>query len=545
MSVSLSARNVVKRYGGVVALSDANLDVHSGEVVALIGANGSGKSTLSKIINGVVVLDGGQLLLDDKPVHFSSPQTAKQMGIATVFQELSLIPQMTVSENIWLTREPLRGGLVDHKNVRLRTEELVALFEGTHKFSLHPDSTVDALPPDEKQIIEVLKALSSDPRLIILDEATASLDSRQVQRLFELVASWKQQGKAVVFVSHRMEEIFRIADRFSVLRNGKTVGAGLMKEITERELVGLMVEKATATSVVQRQRQVLKKNGDQKIRLEVHDLRTDLLKGVDLQLRDGELLGIGGLKGQGQRDLLLALFGDLPYTGSVVVSGEAVHFKLPRQAIEKGIALVPGERAKEGLLYIRSILENLMLPSWAKFGIPLHIGKARQAASEVSNELQLIMAGLEEPVSSLSGGNAQKVVIGKWLLRNPKLLLLDDPTKGVDVGTKAEFYRLLARLCDNGTAILFYSSDDEELLGLCDRVLVMHDGVIRSELSGESLTKSNLIAASLGASNASLHEDPSSAAGHTYERRDADESSTAAPGPAGAGETDPPSESME
>jgi ribose transport system ATP-binding protein len=211
-------------------------------------------------------------------------------------------------------------------------------------------------------------------------------------------------------------------------------------------------------------------------------------------------LGLGGLKGQGQRDLLLALFGDLPYTGAVSVSGEAVHFKQPRQAIEKGIALVPGERAKEGLLYIRSILENMMLPSWAKFGVPLRIGKARQAAAEVSSELQLIMAGLEEPVSSLSGGNAQKVVIGKWLLRNPKLLLLDDPTKGVDVGTKAEFYKLLARLCEQGTAILFYSSDDEELLGLCDRVLVMHDGVIRSELAGESLTKSNLIAASLGAS---------------------------------------------
>src|SRR5574339_243387 len=244
MAESLSARNIVKRYGGVVALSDGNLDVRAREVVALIGANGSGKSTMSKVINGVVVLDGGQLLLDGAPIQLSSPQAAKKLGISTVFQELSLIPQMTVAENIWLTREPLNSfGVVDRKTVNARTEELLALFGGTYKTALHPDTPVAALPPDEKQIIEILKAISFDPWLIILDEATASLDSRQVQRLFELVRKWKEQGKAIVFVSHRMEEIFRIADRYSVLRNGKTVGAGDMKEINEKQLVRVMIEK--------------------------------------------------------------------------------------------------------------------------------------------------------------------------------------------------------------------------------------------------------------------------------------------------------------
>jgi len=235
MPESLSAHNIVKHYGGVVALSDGNLEVQAREVVALIGANGSGKSTISKVINGVVVLDGGQLLLDGKPVHFSSPQAAKNMGISTVFQELSLIPQLTVAENIWLTREPLKTfGLVDRKAVQARTEELLSLFEGTFKTDLHSDDPVASLPPDEKQIIEILKAISFDPWMVILDEATASLDSRQVQRLFELVAKWKEQGKAIVFVSHRMEEIFRIADKFSVLRNGKTVGGGNIKEINEK-----------------------------------------------------------------------------------------------------------------------------------------------------------------------------------------------------------------------------------------------------------------------------------------------------------------------
>ena len=496
MAQSLSAYNITKRYGGVLALADGNLDVRASEVVALIGANGSGKSTMSKVINGVVVLDGGQLLLDGGPVHFSSPQAAKNLGIATVFQELSLIPQMTVAENIWLTREPMQSfGLVNRKAVQMRTEDLLALFAGTFKTDLHPDTLVSSLPADEKQIIEILKAVSSDPWLILLDEATASLDSRQVQRLFDLVAKWKEQGKALVFVSHRMEEIFRIADKYSVLRNGKTVGAGDIKDISENKLVKLMIDK---DSVFAFARTASKSDDKRPACLEIKDLRTEVLCGVSFNVREGELVGIGGLQGQGQRDLLLALFGDIRFTGQVKLFGNESRLKHPREAMERGVALVPGDRAKEGLLYIRSILENLMLPSWKKYGLPLKIGKAKNDAMQAGTTLNLKMVGLPEPVSSLSGGNAQKVVIGKWLMRQPKLLLLDDPTKGVDVGTKAEFYALLNQLCKEGKTILFYSSDEEELIGLCDRVLVLHDGMIRTELSGKNLTKENLIAASLG-----------------------------------------------
>ncbi|RPH62017.1 MAG: sugar ABC transporter ATP-binding protein [Chloroflexi bacterium] len=495
MTLSLSAQNVVKRYGGVVALADGNLEVNSGEVVALIGANGSGKSTMSKIINGVVVLDGGQLLLDGKPTHFTSPQAAKQMGISTVFQELSLIPQMTVADNIWLTREPLGpGGMVNRKAVNAKTAELLALFAGTFKTDLRPDVPVAELSADEKQIVEILKAVSFDPRLLILDEATASLDSRQVQRLFELVAKWKADGKAIVFVSHRMEEIFRIADKYSVLRNGKTVGAGSIKEVSEKDLVKLMIDKDSVFSYARAGKQ----KAEKPTCLEVKGLKTATLRGVDFNVKEGELVGIGGLQGQGQRDLLLSLFGDIAFAGNVQYNGKTVHFRHPRQAMKQGFALVPGDRAREGLLYIRSILENMQLPSWARYGFPLKIGQAKKDAEKAGAELNLKMAGLNEPVSSLSGGNAQKVVIGKWLMRQPGLLLLDDPTKGVDVGTKAEFYGLLTRLCDEGKTILFYSSDDEELIGLCDRVLVLHDGRIKTELAGEALTKENLVAASLG-----------------------------------------------
>lgn len=501
MSLTLYAHNVVKRYGGVTALSDANLEIRSGEVLALVGANGSGKSTLSKIINGVVVLDGGRLLLNETPVHFSSPNAAKAMGIATVFQEGSLIPQMTVAENIWLTREPRRsGGFVDQGAIKRRTAGMLSMFEGMFKSPITPDMPVGPLPPDEKQLIEILKALSSNPRILILDEATASLDSRQVQRLFQLVDLWKADDKAIVFVSHRMEEIFTIADRYTVLRNGVTVGDGLIKDVTPRDLVNLMVQGVTAENVVNRTRPTAEDLAARKVTLDVKNLRAEGVHGISFQLHEGELLGLGGLKGQGQRQLLLSLFGDTPSSGAITINGAPAHFSHPNQAMKRGLALIPGERAKEGLLMIRSIFENFLLPSWRNYGFPLRIGKARADSTVMGQRLSLKMSGIDAPVSSLSGGNAQKVVIGKWLLRTPNILMLDDPTKGVDVGAKADFYKLLAVLCDEDRSVLIYSSDDEELIGLCDRVLVIHDGVIRTELAGESLTKSNLVAASLGAS---------------------------------------------
>jgi ribose transport system ATP-binding protein len=344
-----------------------------------------------------------------------------------------------------------------------------------------------------------LKAISFDPWMVILDEATASLDNRQVQRLFELVAKWKEQGKAIVFVSHRMEEIFRIADKFTVLRNGKTVGAGNIKDINEKQLVKLMIEKESVLGFLRGESKTDEKELKE-VSLEAENLTTESLQGVSFKVRKGELVGIGGLRGQGQHHLLHSLFGDIPYSGTVKLFNKEIYFKHPREAMRHGLALVPGDRAREGLLYIRSILENLLLPSWRRYGLPLRVGKAKRDAAQVGSSLNLKMAGLEEPVSSLSGGNAQKVVIGKWLMRGPQVLLLDDPTKGVDVGTKAEFYVLLTRLCNEGKSILFYSSDEEELVGLCDRVLVLYDGRIRAELSGNSLTKQNLIAASLGVS---------------------------------------------
>lgn len=494
MTVSLSARHIVKRYGGVVALSDGNLSVRSGEVLALLGANGSGKSTLSKVITGVVSPNDGQLLVDEKPVTFSHPFAAKKLGIAAVYQELSLIPEMTVAENIWLTHEPLLlSSQVRRGAMKARTRALLDLFAGTFHSTPDPDMPIRALAPSERQIVEILKALSTNPRLIILDEATASLDSQQVSRLFDLIQGWKRQAMAIVFVSHRMDEIFRIADRTTVLRNGHTVYDVPISETNEHELINQMIGETPKRETY------ASANGQAKhIRLSVSNLRAGSVRGVDLEVRDGELLGLGGLQGQGQTDVLLALFGAIPFTGAVRLTDQAVHFRHPGQAMTQGVAFVPGDRGSEGLLTIRSILENLHLPSWTRFGFPLRMGQARKTAAAATSELNVVMASLDAPVNSLSGGNAQKVVIGKWLLRTPKLLLLNDPTKGVDVGAKTEFYALLTKLREAGTAIVFYSSDDEELLGLCDRVLVMHDGRVSTTLQGASLNRAQLVAASMG-----------------------------------------------
>jgi ribose transport system ATP-binding protein len=494
--VALSAQHVVKRYGGVVALADGNLNVRSGEVVAMLGANGSGKSTLSKIITGVVAPDEGSLTVDGQPVSFRSPQAARKLGITAVYQELSLVPDLTVNENIWLRHEPLRAGLlVNGARMRTRTRELLALFEGTVHY-LGPDVPVKNLPPGERQVVEILKALSTDPRLLILDEATASLDSQQVDRLFELIARWKTEGKAIVFVSHRMDEIFRVADRATVLRSGRTVADTPIDQTSHEALVQLMIAGAAPNRTALPPVAL-----DQSVVVEASNLSAGALKGVSFAVRAGEILGIGGLQGQGQSDLLLALFGAVPYSGQVKLEGRPVRFRHPREAMEQRVAFVPGDRGAEGLLYIRSILENLQLPSWSRFGTPLKMGQARAEATATAASLSLVMASLDAPVSSLSGGNAQKVVLGKWLSREPVLFLLNDPTKGVDVGAKGEFYELLMRLCAQGTAIILYSSDDDELLGLCHRVLVLHDGTVAAELdAGRDLNHENLVAASLGSS---------------------------------------------
>ena len=501
-SICLSTEQIKKRFGGVHALRDGSINIRSGEVLALVGANGSGKSTLTKIITGVLSQDDGQITYHNEPVQYTNPMSAQKAGIMAVYQELSLVPSLTVSQNIWLANESLtKSGFIDDETMNTKTQELLKIFEGTYQSSLHPEAFVRTLPSDEKQIVEILKAVSRDPEVLILDEATASLDSEQVSCLFQLVERLKNENKGLVFVSHRMDEIFRIADRAVVLRNGKTVGDVEVSNTSEEEIVFMMVGSEEG---IAKNSSYQYDPSENEIVLDVNHIKTDKLAGVSFTVNRGELVGLGGLRGQGQSTLLHTLFGNNPYEGEITIFGKQIDFRHPKDAMHQGVALIPGDRATEGLLLLRSILENFHLPNWRAYGKPLlNINKAKQDAMEISNQLNLVMDSLESPVSSLSGGNAQKVVIGKWLLRDPELLLLDDPTKGVDVGTKAEFYRLLSQLIERGATILFYSSDSQELLDLCGRVLVMQDGMIKADLSGESLTESNLVSTSMGAATTS------------------------------------------
>jgi len=494
----VSVRDVAKRYGAVRALDDADLDIRAGEVVALLGANGSGKSTLGRIITGVTRPDAGSLRVDGQQTHLTSPAHARRLGITAVYQELSLVPDMNVAENVWLGHEPMRLGGIDRRTMRERTDELLENFTDVFAVPVTPDTRVDDLPSSERQLVEVVKALAWRPRVLVLDEATASLDSRQVDRLFDLVRQWRDQGMALAFVSHRMEEIFRVADRAAVLRNGVTVGERLISEVTERELVDLMTGGGEVAAIALQERHDEAASAEAPVLLELEGFSSPGLAPLDLQVRRGELVGLGGLQGQGQRQLLLALFGAAPHSGEVRWEGRSVTFRNPRQAQRAGVAYVPGDRNREGLLPIRPILENLQLPGWRDYGTPLRLRQARADAAATVEDLAIKIDSLDEPVANLSGGNAQKVVIGKWLMRQPQLLLLDDPTKGVDVNAKAEFYRLLARLQAQGTTILFHSSDDAELLGLCERVIVMQDGSVRAELTGDTLDKQHLVAASMG-----------------------------------------------
>lgn len=497
-NICLITTEIQKRFGGVRALIDGSIEVREGEVLALVGSNGSGKSTLAKIVTGVLDYDDGQIDYFDQQVKFSNPMAAQKAGVMAVYQDLSLVPSLTVAQNIWLANEPLTStGFIDNRTMISETNKLLQLFENTFQASLHPEAYVSSLPPDEKQIVEILKAISRDPKVIIFDEATASLDSNQVNCLFNLINQLKQDNKALVFISHRMDEIFRIADRAVVLRNGRTVGDTIISETSEDAIVKMMVG---TDEIIDKGMTARIDLSQSEPALIVENVKNSKLRGVSFSVKKGELVGIGGLRGQGQSTLLHTLFGNEPYAGQVLLFGKTINFKHPKDAMRKNIAFIPGDRAAEGLLLIRSILENFHLPNWRKYAKPfLNITMAKSDAKTMGQNLNLVMESLDSPVSNLSGGNAQKVVIGKWLMRNPQLLLLDDPTKGVDVGTKAEFYQLLNKLTHLGTTILFYSSDDQELLDLCPRILVMQDGRIKADLSGESLTESNLIAASMGA----------------------------------------------
>lgn len=486
-----------KRFGGVVALNGARLSCEAGEVHALLGANGSGKSTLNKVLTGVVRPDEGEVHLRGKPVSISSPTDMHKYNIAAVYQELSLVPQLSVADNIMLCREPVNSlGFIRPQQLLQQARSVVTRFEQMLGRSFDMHETVENLSPSDQQLVEIFKALSRKPDILILDEATASLHKEEVQALFAVVQELKGRGVLVIFVSHRMDEVFQLCDRATVLRNGATVGTVSLRETTAAELVNMMV--GDVEHVARRQAVDSK---DQPVVLDVQGLTAKNVHDVSFTLRAGEVIGLGGLQGQGQSDVLRALFGVNPGTsGRIIVDGHTVSLRRPKDAMKSGIAYIPGDRGRQGLFLRRPILENLTFASMSRRALPggmLQPALERRAARRVIQDLQIKIGELTDPVNTLSGGNQQKVVVGKWLLNEPRILLMDDPTKGVDIGAKAEIYQLIDELTRQGVAVILNSSENMELLHLSDRILVLYEGRIVDTLSGNDLTENRLVAASL------------------------------------------------
>lgn len=493
----LEIDGVDKRYGGVQALKDASLAVSEGEVHGLLGPNGSGKSTLNKVASGAVRPDAARIRIDGVPVSIRGPLDAHRHRIVSVYQQLSLVPHLTVAENLVLGTEAARAGWLTPRAQRAEIGALLERFAPVLGGAVTPTTRVGSLHPGTRQLLEFGKAVLRRPRFLVLDEATASLHREQVDLLFQMVRELTADGVGVVFVSHRMEEVTELCQRATIIRNGRNVATVDVAETSERELVRLMVGDLAAAP--ERRSSAVSSVGVD--RLEVTELAAATVRGVTFSVRPGEVVGLGGLQGQGQSELLLALFGAVPITaGTVRVDGQQVHVRRPRSAITAGMALVPGDRGTQGLYSQRSIQENIStvtLPRRAKAGLVVSMAAERQAARSQVDALRIKVGSTTDPVSSLSGGNAQKVVIAKWLLSDPRVVLLDDPTKGVDVGAKAEIYAIIRSLTAQGVAVILNSSDDMELAELADRVLVMYEGQIVQELRGDAVTHDRLVAAAL------------------------------------------------
>jgi ribose transport system ATP-binding protein len=445
----------------------------------------------------VVAPDEGQMLLEGRPVSFASPAAANAAGIVCIFQELSLIPDLSVADNIAISNPPRRFGLIDRGAQRRLAEEALARAGAP---DIHPLALVKDLSLSRRQMVEIAKALGRKPRILILDEATSALTAADVTKIYAVLKRLRADGLALLYISHRMHEIAELADDCTVFCNGRSVASFPAGSKTDNEVVELMIGREYSSVFPPKGRPPA---ADATPLLEVRKLGwTDKLSDISLKLRAGEVIGLGGLDGQGQRELLLALFGVLrSTTGEVLIDGKPVHIDGPIAAKDRkvGMALIPEDRKTEGLMLPMSVRDNL---SFASLGRLSRWGVVDRAAEEAEVErivklLNVRSDGTAVSAGSLSGGNQQKLVIGKWLMLSPRIILLNDPTRGIDVGTKQEIYQLLRQLAESGAAILFYSTDYDELIGCCDRVLVMVEGAVRRELVGEQITERALISSAL------------------------------------------------
>ena len=488
MSPLASLTGVSKSFAGIRVLKDVDFDVLPGEVHALLGENGAGKSTLIKILAGVHAPDGGTIRIGEKELAAVTPRDAVEGGIATVYQELLLFPELTVAENVFLGHAPTKGaGRLDWTQMRRRSRRLL---DSLDSHDLDVDAKVGTLSVANRQRVEIAKALCQNARVLIMDEPTAALADADVRRLMDVVRRLRERGVGIVYVSHKLPEIFELADRVTVLRDGALIGTRPIGEVTEQSLVAMMVGREIAHLFPKTEPSI------RETVLKVEGLAFgDRFRDVSFELRRGEILGMAGLVGSGRTEVALTIFGITPATaGTIEVEGRPVAITSPRQACDLGIAYVPEDRGLQGLVRPMTVAENISMASLGKVASGIFIrfaDEARRAAASI-RQLGTRARGPEQVVGQLSGGNQQKVVLGKWLETNPKILIMDEPTRGIDVGAKSEIHALMGRLAQEGMAILMISSELPEVLGMSDRVLVMHGGrlvatIDRAEANPESV----------------------------------------------------------
>ena len=483
----LELRGVAKAFGPVIALASANLIVNAGSIHAIVGENGAGKSTLVKIIAGLYQRDSGELLLRGEPVDFGSTAAAKAAGIAVIYQEPTLFPDLSVVENMFMGRQPTdRLGRIDRKAMRAEARQV---FERL-AVSIDPDRPAEGLSIADQQIIEIAKAILLDARLLIMDEPTAALSGVEVERLFAVARSLRDEGRGLVFISHRFDEVFALCDTITVMRDGEWVSSDPISKVTESEIVQRMVGREVKDLFPKEEAEI----GD--VVLEVTELSSiGIFEDISFTVSSGEIVGLAGLVGAGRSEIVRAIFGVDPYTsGSVTMSGRRLPKHNPAAAMRLGVALVPEDRRRQGLVLESSVARNAtvaILRQLSKLGF-ITSGVENGAAAIWASRLQVKTNALDTLAGTLSGGNQQKVVLAKWLATNPKLLIIDEPTRGIDVGTKAEVHRLLSELAGRGLAILMISSELPEVLGMADRILVIREGrltanIPRSEATAESV----------------------------------------------------------
>ncbi|OJF99868.1 lantibiotic ABC transporter permease [Rhizobium sp. 58] len=490
MTELVHLKSISKSFGGIHALRSVDFDVRPGEVHALLGENGAGKSTLMRVLGGEMVPSSGEVIIDGVPVLFRDPRAARALGIVVIHQELALAPDLTVAENIFLGELP---GVISHSSLRKRAKDLIDRLG----FHIDPGRTVGSLAVAHQQVVEIAKALSQDIKIIVFDEPTAVLGAQDAMKLHQIIRGLRDRGVGVVYISHRLDEVFDIADRMTVMKDGQKVGTVATGDVKVDDIIRMMVGRPIATMFPERAKRGI---GEELLKVEKLNAGR-MVRDVSFSVRAGEIVGLGGLIGSGRTEVARVIFGaDRLESGTITLKGQTFKPRSPKDAVRAGIGLVPEDRKHQGVILDKPIRVNSTMAKMSSvvnaFGF-LKQGKERADVTELGQSLRLKASSVDAPVSSLSGGNQQKVVLAKWFHADGDVIILDEPTRGVDVGAKTEIYALVNKLAEAGKAVLVISSEHQELFGLCDRVLAMGQGQIRGELLPKDYKEENLLGLSM------------------------------------------------